>query len=308
LNACRQSDVVLLGAVGHPKYSNAPVRPEQGLLELRSELGLYANIRPVTTWSSLSAISPLKEELISGLDLVVVRELTGGIYYGERGRRDNGNSAYDTCIYTRTEIARVSEKAFRLARQRKKKVTLVDKANVLETSRLWRETVTDVCTSYTDVELEMMYVDNAAMQMIRSPKNFDVILTENMFGDILSDESSMLCGSLGLLPSASYGDRHALFEPVHGSYPEAAGLDIANPVAAILSGEMLLRHLGETEAADEISASVDWAMKHGIVTRDLNGLKHLSCRKVGELIALHIAEGDSINADRIWYSNEEILI
>lgn len=244
-NLCLNSDAILFGAIGDPKYDNNPaakVRPEQGLLKMRKELGLYANIRPVEIYESLIDRSPLKAEKIRNADLVVVRELTGGIYFGEpRGRDQNGNRAFDTCLYTADEVERIADIAFRLALKRKGHVTLVDKANVLETSRLWREVVSRIHkNSYPGITLDYLFVDNAAMQLVTDPAKFDIILTENMFGDILSDEASVLTGSIGLLPSASIGLKTPLFEPIHGSYPQAAGKNIANPLATVLSSAMLL--------------------------------------------------------------------
>ena len=244
---CLSSDAVLFGAIGDPKYDNDPkakVRPEQGLLSMRKKLGLYANIRPVTTFKSLIHKSPLKTELVDGADFICIRELTGGIYFGEpRGRSEDGNTAYDTNIYTKEEIIRVAKLAFEYAGKRNKKLTAVDKANVLATSRLWRETIQNMAADYPDIELEYMFVDNAAMQIIQWPKRFDVMVTENMFGDILTDEASVITGSLGMLPSASVGLHTSVFEPIHGSYPQAAGKDIANPVATVLSAAMLLESL-----------------------------------------------------------------
>jgi 3-isopropylmalate dehydrogenase len=261
---------VLLAAVGGPKWDStdpdAP-RPEQGLLGLRKGLGLFANLRPVRPSKALLDASPLRRERIEGTDLLVVRELTGGIYFGDRGRRDGG--AYDTCVYSREEIERIAEVAFRFARRR---VTSVDKANILETSRLWREVVQDVAARHDGAELEHLLVDNAAMQLVSRPADFDVILTENMFGDILSDEAAMLTGSIGMLPSASVGEpgEPGLFEPVHGSAPDIAGQCIANPTAAILSGVLLLQHLGEVEAAGRVQAAVERVLhERQVVTPDL---------------------------------------
>ncbi|TNE72212.1 3-isopropylmalate dehydrogenase [bacterium] len=286
---CKESDAILFGAIGHPKYDNDPnakVRPEQGLLAMRRDLGLFANLRPVKTWPALYHASPLKNELLDGVDMVFVRELTGGIYFGEpRGRTENGFKAFDSCVYDKNEIERVSKVAFELAQKRRKKVTMVDKANVLATSRLWRETVTELAKSYPDVELDFMFVDNAAMQLIRNPRFFDVVLTENMFGDILSDEASMLPGSMGMLPSASIGSKVGLFEPIHGSYPQAAGKNIANPFASVLSAAMLLTQLGELEAASAIEQAVETCLAEGLVTEDLGG--KLSTAEVGnELIKI----------------------
>ncbi|MGB5029016.1 MAG: 3-isopropylmalate dehydrogenase, partial [Chitinophagaceae bacterium] len=243
IEICLKSDAILFGAIGHPKYDNDPtakVRPEQGLLKLRKSLQLYANIRPVSTYSSLFHLSPLKSKNIEGVDFIIYRELTGGIYFGKKETSADGNQASDDCSYSREEIERIAHLAFQHAQKRKKKLTLVDKANVLETSRLWRKVVQELASQYAEVAVDYMFVDNASMQIIVNPKQFDVILTENMFGDILSDEASVISGSLGLLPSASIGKSSALFEPIHGSYPQAAGKDIANPIGSILSAAMLL--------------------------------------------------------------------
>ena len=289
LNICLQSDAVLFGAIGDPKYDNdpsAPVRPEQGLLRLRKSLGLFANVRPVTTYPTLLSLSPLKEEKIKGVDFVIYRELTGGIYFGEKGRKDD--TAYDHCVYSREEIARITILAFDAARLRRKKVTLVDKANVLETSRLWRDEVKRISTQYPDVELDFLFVDNAAMQIIQFPSQFDVMLTENMFGDILSDEASVITGSMGLLPSASVGAKTSLYEPIHGSYPQATGLDIANPMATILSAAMMLDSFNLHAEADVIRESVKNLLESGYGTAELQ-LPHVcKCSEIGDLIASKI--------------------
>ena len=269
---CMKSDAILFGSIGDPKYDNDPaakIRPEQGLLKMRKTLGLYANIRPVKPYDSLLDASPLKNERVAGSDFIVVRELTGGIYFGERGRKED--SAFDSCVYSRDEIARVARIAFDYAGRRKGKVTLVDKANVLETSRLWRETVKDIHQSeYPHVTLEFMFVDNAAMKMVSNPKDFDVILTENMFGDILSDVSGVINGSIGLLPSASFGSGYSLFEPIHGSYPQAAGKDIANPIATILSAAMMLEDaFGLYEEACAVRKACARAISDRICTEDI---------------------------------------
>ena len=293
LEACKNSDAILFGAIGDPKYDNDPnakVRPEQGLLKLRKELGLYANIRPVTTYNTLLHLSPLKIDNIKGVDLVIVRELTGGIYFGKKSKSEDGKSAYDTCSYSADEIIRVARIAFEQARNRRKKVTLVDKANVMETSRLWRATVKEIAKEYPDIELDFMFVDNAAMQLIQYPKQFDVILTSNMFGDILSDEASVLAGSMGLLPSSSIGLLTSLFEPIHGSYPQAAGQDIANPMAAILSAAMLVESLGMLEAANAIRAAVQHTLEKGIGTPELKPSIIYSCSQIGDLIAHLVAD------------------
>jgi 3-isopropylmalate dehydrogenase len=276
LDACKQADAVLLAAVGGPKWDTtdpSKPRPEQGLLGLRKGLGLYANLRPVRPVPALYDASPLKREIIEGTDLLVMRELTGGLYFGRRGRE--GDTAYDTCIYSVEEIERIARAGFQAARRR---VTSVDKANVLESSRLWREVVKRVhAEEFPQVELEHVLVDNAAMQLISNPAHFDVIVTENMFGDILSDEAAMLTGSIGLLPSASLAmtanpSTPGLFEPVHGSAPDIAGQGIANPLAMFLSAALMLRHgLGLDEQAAAVESAVDRALAVGLRTRDLGG-------------------------------------
>jgi 3-isopropylmalate dehydrogenase len=274
LALCQKAGAILFGAIGDPKYDldpQAKVRPEQGLLKLRKSLNLYANLRPVKVFPQLTSVSPLKEERIAGVDLIVVRELTGGIYFGTpRERRDNGNTAVDTCLYSREEIRRITKIAFELAKKRKRGVTSVDKANVLETSRLWRETVNEISKSYPTVALTHMFVDNAAMQLIKNPKAFDVILTENMFGDILTDEASVIAGSIGLLPSASIGDKYALYEPIHGAFNKAAGKNIANPIAAILSVAMMLRtSLHLEKEAKAVEEAVEKVLKKSFRTHDI---------------------------------------
>ena len=281
VTACRNSDAVLLGAVGGPRWDAAVAedpsapRPEQGLLGIRKELGLYANLRPVKPIPALLDASPLRRERIEGTDLLVVRELTGGIYFGESGRRGE-DVAFDECAYSVPEIERIARSAFEAAARRAgdagtPKVTSVDKANVLETSRLWRETVTRVAADYPDTDFEHLLVDNAAMQLVSRPADFDVIVTENLFGDILSDESAMLTGSLGMLPSASLGaDGPGLFEPVHGSAPDIADQGVANPLATMLSGAMLLRDgLGMPDGAEAIEGAIDAVLDEGLRTPDL---------------------------------------
>lgn len=288
IKLCRNSDAVLLGAVGHPRFDKDPtakVRPEQGLLKIRKELGLYANLRPIKTYKQLYEISPLKTHLVEGVDFIVYRELTGGSYFGEKGRKDDGKTAYDVCTYSEYEITRIAKLAFESAQKRRKKLTLVDKANVLESSRLWRETVTKMATDYPDVTLDYMYVDNAAMKIVQNPGYFDVVLTENMFGDILTDEASVITGSIGMLPSASVGEGVALFEPIHGSYPEGAGKNIANPYATILSVAMMLEHLGLVKASQMINLSVINALNKGVVTIDINSSKYSTTTEVGTYIA-----------------------
>jgi 3-isopropylmalate dehydrogenase len=289
LRGCSSADAILLGAIGGPKWSSpsAKVRPEQGLLKLRKDLGVYANLRPVKLQPSLVGASTLKPEILDGVDLVFVRELTGGIYFGEKKR--DANSASDLCTYTVAEVERITRVAARLAQQRRRKLTSIDKSNVLETSRLWREVVERVMkTEFPDVTLEHILVDAAAMHLIRRPRDFDVCVTENMFGDILTDEASMLAGSLGLLPSASLGDgKRGLYEPIHGSAPDIAGRGIANPVGTILSVAMLLRHsLGLSSEAEAIENAVTSAITDGARTPDIagTGAKALSTREVGDAI------------------------
>jgi 3-isopropylmalate dehydrogenase len=291
IEICRNSDAVLLGAVGHPRFDNDPsakVRPEQGLLKIRKELGLFANIRPIKAYKSLYEISPLKTHLVEDVDFVVYRELTGGIYFGEKGRKEDGKTAYDLCTYSEEEVQRIAKLAFEAALKRKKKLTLVDKANVLETSRLWRETVGKMAADYPTVNVDYMFVDNAAMKIIQNPGYFDVVLTENMFGDILTDEASVITGSIGMLPSASVGNKIALFEPIHGSFPQGAGKNIANPFATILSLVMMFEHLGMTQAGNLIQLAVNDAMTKGIVTPDINPIKNKGTNEVGNYIAQHL--------------------
>jgi 3-isopropylmalate dehydrogenase len=290
---CMESDAVLFGAIGDPKYDNDPkakVRPEQGLLAMRKKLGLYANIRPVATFPSLIHKSPLRKDLVEGADFVVIRELTGGIYFGEpRGRSEDGEKAYDTCIYTKDEVRRIVDLAFDYARKRDHRLTVVDKANVLASSRLWRETVQEMVPENKDVEVDYMFVDNAAMQIIQWPKKFDVMVTENMFGDILSDEASVITGSLGLLPSASVGIHTSVYEPIHGSYPQAAGKNIANPLATILSAAMLLDGLNLNTEAQTVRDAVALSMDEGVVTEDISEGKAFSTSEVGDWIAARCA-------------------
>lgn len=288
---CLASDAILFGAIGHPKYDNDPtakVRPEQGLLKLRKELQLFANIRPISTYQALHHLSPLKSKQLKHVDFVIFRELTGGIYFGKKELSEDQSTAIDECSYTRSEIERVSHLGFQYAQKRKKKLTLVDKANVLETSRLWRKVVQEIATQYSDVTVDYMFVDNAAMQIILNPAQFDVVLTENMFGDIISDEASVLSGSLGLLPSASVGNKTALFEPIHGSYPQAAGKDIANPLGSILSSAMMLDHFGLTAEAKAVRDAVAWTLSHGFVTKDIDPINNYATTAVGDLIIDHI--------------------
>lgn len=291
---CMNSDAVLFGAIGHPKFDNDPsakVRPEQGLLRMRQMLGLYGNIRPVMTFPSLIHKSPLRSDIVEGADFMCIRELTGGLYFGRpQGRSEDGNTAYDTCVYTREEIERILHLAYKFAGQRNKKVTVVDKANVLATSRLWRQVAQDIAPQYPDVETEYMFVDNAAMRIIQWPKSFDVLVTENLFGDILTDEASVITGSLGLLPSASVGIHTSLFEPIHGSYPQAAGKNIANPIAMILSAALMFEYAFKMmEEGALIREAVNASLEAGIVTEDIaDGGKYYSTSEVGEWIVNYI--------------------
>ena len=291
---CMKSDAVLFGAIGDPKFDNNPkatVRPEQGLLAMRKKLGLYANIRPVETFESLLHKSPLRRELVEGADFVCIRELTGGIYFGEKGRKDNGNTAFDTCTYTRAEIERILKLGYEFASKRNKKLTVVDKANVLESSRLWREVAQEMEPNYPDIKTEYMFVDNAAMQIIQWPKNFDVMVTENMFGDILTDEASVITGSLGLLPSASMGIHTSVFEPIHGSYPQAAGKDIANPIATILSAAMMFEYAFNLKDEGKlIRDAVAASMVEGFVTEDIAEGQAYKTSEVGDWIANYISK------------------
>ncbi len=289
---CMNSDAVLFGAIGDPKYDNDPkakVRPEQGLLAMRKKLGLYANIRPVTTFPSLISKSPLRTDIVEGADLVVIRELTGGIYFGDKGRSEDLKKAFDTCTYTVEEIERIVKLAFSYAEKRNKRLTVVDKANVLATSRLWRETAQALESGYKHIEVDYMFVDNAAMQLIQWPKKFDVIVTENMFGDIISDEASVITGSLGLLPSASVGIHTSVFEPIHGSYPQAAGKNIANPVATVLSAAMMLESLDLLDEAKAIRDVISKSIDEGVVTEDIAGEnKSYKTSEVGDWLAKNV--------------------
>ncbi|MBR3291083.1 MAG: 3-isopropylmalate dehydrogenase [Bacteroidales bacterium] len=290
---CLDADAVLFGAVGDPKYDNDPtakVRPEQGLLAMRKQLGLYANLRPVETFKSLVHKSPLKEELVDGADFLVLRELTGGMYFGEKGRLDGGDTAYDTNIYHRYEIERILKQAFSYAMQRRRHLTVVDKANVLESSRLWRQVAQEMAPLYPEVTTDYMFVDNAAMKLITGPKFFDVVVTENTFGDILTDEASVVSGSMGLLASASIGEKTGVYEPIHGSWPQAAGKGIANPVAAILSAAMMFEYaFGMMAEGKTIRQAVAESLAAGVVTDDLaDGGKAYSTSQVGDWIAERI--------------------
>lgn len=290
---CMAADAILFGAIGHPKYDNdpkAPVRPEQGLLKMRKKLGLFANVRPTFTFPSLIDNSPLKRERIEGTNLIILRELTGGIYFGERGRKDDGNTAFDTCTYTRDEIIRLAKLGFEMAMSRSRKLCCVDKANVLESSRLWRETVQAMEKDYPEVTVSYEFVDAVAMRLVQWPNSYDVMITENLFGDILTDEASVISGSMGLMPSASIGLHTSLFEPIHGSYPQAAGKDIANPLATVLSAAMMFEDaFGLKEEAEAIRTVVNKSLAEGIVTEDLaENNKAYKTSEVGDWLAKNI--------------------
>ncbi|MHB0755571.1 3-isopropylmalate dehydrogenase [Polaribacter sp. M15] len=300
LEICKNADAILFGAVGDIKYDNDPsakVRPEQGLLRLRKELDLYCNVKPVKAYDNLIYNSPLKREVVKGTDFMIFRELSGGIYFGNKELSKDEKHAFDTCVYSVEEISKTTHLAFKAAQNRNKKVTLVDKANVMETSRLWRKTVAKIAEEYQDVTLEYLFIDNATMQLILNPKQFDVILTENLFGDIISDEASVISGSIGLLASSSIGDRNALFEPIHGTYYEAKGKNIANPLASILSAAMLLYYLGLNEEADAIERAVEKSIALGITTKDIKRKtqKSTTTSKVGDFIADYITNQDDSN-------------
>ena len=290
---CASSDAVLFGAIGDPKYDNDPsakVRPEQGLLRMRKALGLFANVRPTFTFPSLIDKSPLKKERIEGTDLVFLRELTGGIYFGKKGREDEGNTAYDHCVYSREEVRRLAKKGFEMAKSRSNRLCCVDKANVLETSRLWRETVQEMEKEYPEVEVSYEFVDAVAMRLVQWPSSYDVLITENLFGDILTDEASVISGSMGLMPSASVGSKVSLFEPIHGSYPQAAGKNIANPLATVLSAAMMFETgFGLKEEGQAIRDVVNLSLAEGVVTEDLaDGGKAFGTSEVGDWLAENI--------------------
>ena len=288
---CMQADAVLFASVGDPKYDNNPtarVRPEQGLLAMRKQLGLFANVRPVTTFDCLLHKSPLKDELVRGADFICIRELTGGMYFGEK--KEGTDEAYDTNYYSRPEVERILRVAYQYARQRRHHLTVVDKANVLASSRLWRKVAQDIMVEYPDVETDFMYVDNAAMRMIQDPRFFDVMVTENTFGDILTDEGSCITGSMGLLPSASTGEHTPVFEPIHGSWPQGKGLNIANPLAQILSVAMLYEYFGLSQEGALIRKAVDASLEQNVRTPEIQveGGQHYGTREVGQWIVEYI--------------------
>ncbi len=311
LAACRDCDAVLLGAVGGPKWDELPAaqRPEKGLLETRKALDLYANVRPVKVHPALAHVSPVKPEIVEGVDLVIVRELTGGLYFGKPAGIEGAKGArrgFNTMVYTEAEIERIAVVAFDLARRRRRKLCSVDKANVLDVSRLWRDVVIGIGKRYPDVELSHMYVDNAAMQLIRWPKQFDVVLTENSFGDILSDEASILAGSLGMLASASLGGKVGLFESAHGSAPSFAGLHVCNPIAEIASAGMMLRHgLGMPEGADLVDDAIDAALAAGCRTQDIapRGIDPISTIQMGDAIAHCVKKEFTAQEDAQYFAD-----
>ncbi len=312
IDTCKKCDTVLFGAIGDPKFDNDPhtnVYPEQGLLGIRKELELYANIRPVIVYNYLLNNSPLKPENARGTNILIFRELTAGLFYGEKGTKEDGKVAFDECIYHIDEIKRIAHLAFKAAEKRKKKLTLIDKSNVLETSRLWKRTVIEMSEEYPSVNVELMYVDQAAAKVILNPKSFDVILTANLIGDFISEEASALVGSKGIMASASLGKKYSLFEPIHGSYPVATNKGIANPVGAILSAVMLLEHFNLQEEANAIKRSVTKAMELDLTTEDLNKEKPLSTEKVGDFIADYILNPDmtNFNIQNIYLGQSTII-
>jgi 3-isopropylmalate dehydrogenase len=290
---CKASDAVLFGAIGDPKYDNDPkakVRPEQGLLAMRKKLGLFANVRPVTTFPSLIDKSPIRKDLVENVDFIVLRELTGGIYFGKpQGRSEDGKTAYDSSVYSKHEVERIVKLGIEYALKRSGKLMVVDKANVLATSRLWRETAQEMASDYPELEMDFMFVDNAAMQLIQNPGRFDVMVTENMFGDILTDEASVITGSMGLLPSASIGLLTSVFEPIHGSYPQAAGKNIANPLGTILSAAMMFDYAFDLQdEAKLIRDAVEKSLEKNYVTEDLTNENPKSTSEVGDWIEKYI--------------------
>ena len=288
---CLNSDAVLFGAIGDPKFDRDPtlkVRPEQGLLSMRKKLGLYANIRPTFTFEELIDMSPLKRKIIEGTNIVFVRELTSGIYFGERGRSTDRNSAFDTCYYKREEIERVAKVGFELSMKRSKKLCCIDKANVLESSRLWRETIQSIESKYPEVNTTYEFVDAVAMRLIQNPSKYDVLITSNLFGDILTDEASVISGSIGLMPSASIGEKTSVYEPIHGSYPEATGKNIANPIATILSCSLMFKDFGLIKESNLIHYAVKESIKNRKLTKDLSRNKYVSTSELGDWIVKKI--------------------
>lgn len=313
LKLCKDSDAILFGAIGALKYDNNPearVRPEQGLLRLRKELGLFAGIRPVKVFSTIIENSLLPKEIVTGTDFVIYRELTGGIYCGERSLSEDGTIATDLCKYSESEISRIAHLAFKAAKKRRGRLTLVDKANVLETSRLWRRVVTNISDSYPEVHFECLFIDNAVAQLMMNPSQFDVILTDNMFGDILTSQGGVIIGSVGLLPSASIGNENAMFQPFHGSYPQAKGKNIANPVASIFSTVLLLQHFGLYEEANAVAGAIQKSFIKGVTTTDILGSGKYGTDYVGDFIADNIVDSDenpNINDENIGLGRSTII-
>lgn len=306
IEMCKHADAILFGAVGEHKYDNdhhSNIRPEQGLMRIRKELGLFANIRHIVSHPSVAHLSPLRASRLENVNIVIFRELTGGLYMGERHLSEDGKIATDTSTYNEFEIERISKYAFQLAQKRKRKVTLIDRANVLETSRLWRRTVHNMSSAYPDVELEYMYVDTAATHLITHPSRFDVILTENLFGDILSHEAAVLSGSPSLIPSASIGTKTAFFEPIHGSFPAGKGKDIANPLGSILSAAGMLEYLEMYAESAAIKQAVKWTLENGFVTKDIDPVNFYFTSTIGEMISDRILQAS--NDPVIW---ENILM
>lgn len=312
LNLCLNTDAVLMGAIGDIKYdhnSNTKLRPIDGLLRLRQALGLYANIRPIKPYRDLLDLSPLKRKIIEDTDFVIFREISGGSYFTEKKINEQGTVASDLCEYTEDEIIRITHLAFKTAQKRRNKVTLVDKANILETSKLWRKIVTEISDSYPEVETEFLFVDDAAMKIIINPKQFDVILTENLFGDILSDEASVITGAIGLLPSASLGNSTALFKPIHGSFSEAKTKNIANPIASVLSAAMLLEHFSLHLEAEKVYEAVAKAIELNVVTADLNPYSKFGTNEVGDFISNFILSKDDLyfKSDNVYIGQSTIV-
>ncbi len=298
LELCQKADAILFGASGSPEFRfqvDGTPRPEDGILQLRKAMGLYANLRPVKLFEELHYLSPLKEELLEGVDFLVIRELTGGIYFGERGWREGQATAYDTCVYSLVEVERIARFAFEYARERRRHLTLVDKANVLETSRLWRKTVLEMQADYPDVEVDYLYADHMAMELLLKPSAFDVILTSNLVGDILSEEAAVITGSLGLMPSASMGGATALFEPVHGTWPKAAGKDIANPIAAIASVALMLEYFKLPNESEAVWQALSEVLRKGIGTPDIRPRIPSSCSQVGDMVAHMVMDEEAVS-------------
>lgn len=289
IDICLKSDAILLGAVGDPKYNNYlkhKNRPEYGLLQLRKLMQVYCNIRPIIAYNKILNNSPLKNHIIQNTNFIIYRELTGGIYFGDKEQTDN--KAYDKCVYYKFEIERIAIKAFEAALKRNKKICLIDKSNVLSTSKLWRSVIQEISKNYPNIKLDFMYIDNAAMQILINPQQFDIILTENMFGDIISDEASVITGSIGLIPSSSIGNKYAIFEPIHGSYPEAKGKNIANPIGCILSAAMMLNYLGLEKECNKIFEAVNYSINNRYYTLDINKNLYKTTEQVGDFISEYI--------------------